>query len=364
MEVVYFFCESGVIRVPFFDYDEKLFRQCVKQGGLWIRERSEFILNPVKNVEALLLNFTGKVCILVKETSQEPVRIVGFLKRSWPEIFSEHWRGKLDDSLRARKYSLRTQRLYLYFNRLLCNVSGKKPEEIESDDITRFLAEVEKNKEYSSSTMNLAISAVKFFYKYVLRLDVFKEQRRPRYDKNLPMILSKSEINKMLDMEKNPKHRLILMLAYSSGLRVSEVVALKLTDIDLDRKLIFVRLGKGRKDRCTLLSEKAARFLCDYCVTFDVKTWLFPGQPITQHLTIRSAQHIFEKAVTNAQIRKKVSIHSLRHTFATHLLESGIDIRYIQNLLGHSSIRTTERYTHVARKNILSIKSPFDSFVE
>ena len=151
------------------------------------------------------------------------------------------------------------------------------------------------------------------------------------------------------------------MLIYSSGLRVSEVVALKKEHIDLSRKVIYVRLGKGRKDRCTVLSEKAAHHISEYYTLYDVQTWLFPGQPSTSPLTIRSAQKIYSKAVRCADIQKEVSIHSLRHTFATHLLENGTDIRYIQALLGHSSLRTTERYTHIAQGSILNIQSPLDT---
>jgi len=187
------------------------------------------------------------------------------------------------------------------------------------------------------------------------------EQHRPRHNARLSTVLSQGEISKILAMENNPKHRLLLMLAYSSGLRVSEVVALKKEHIDLSRKVIYVRLGKGRKDRCTILSEKASRVIAEYCACHNIETWLFPGQIAGRPLTIRSAQHIFDKAVRRAKIAKALSIHSLRHTFATHLLESGTDIRYIQELLGHSSVRTTERYTHVARRSILSIKSPLDS---
>ena len=177
----------------------------------------------------------------------------------------------------------------------------------------------------------------------------------------LPIILSKKEIFELLENEKNVKHRLLLMLVYSSGLRVSEVVSLKKEHIDLSRKVIYIMNGKGRKDRCTLLSEKVAGFITEYIAFFNIKTWLFPGQPATNHLSIRSAQHIFEKALRNVRIPKNISIHSLRHSFATHLLENGTDIRYIQNLLGHSNLRTTERYTHIARRSILNIKSPFDS---
>jgi len=166
---------------------------------------------------------------------------------------------------------------------------------------------------------------------------------------------------KILNAEKNLKHRFLLTLVYSSGLRVSEVVALKKEHIDLSRKVIYIKRGKGRKDRCTLLSEKAARLFAEYCKITEIKNWLFPGQPATSPLSIRSAQKIFEKATHQADIHKEVSIHSLRHTFATHLLENGTDIRYIQNLLGHSSLRTTERYTHIAKGSILNIISPLDA---
>jgi site-specific recombinase XerD len=220
---------------------------------------------------------------------------------------------------------------------------------------------MEKNGDYSTSAMNLAISAIKFFFRNVLKNDDISEHHRPRHDGRLPMVLSKEEIAKILSIEKNPKHRLLLMLVYSSGLRVSEVVALKKEHIDISRKVIYIRLGKGRKDRSTLLSEKAAKYIEEYYSFFDIEKWIFPGQPVTRHLTIRSAQNIFDKAIRHAGIEKEISIHGLRHTFATHLLESGTDIRYIQTLLGHSNLRTTERYTHVARRSVLNIKSPLDS---
>jgi site-specific recombinase XerD len=209
--------------------------------------------------------------------------------------------------------------------------------------------------------MNLAISAIKFFFREIMGNKDITGRHRPRQDKRLPMVLSKDEINKILAMENNPKHLLLLMLVYSSGLRVSEVVSLKMENFDISRKVIYVKQGKGRKDRCTILSEKAASLISGYCGFFGIKDWLFPGQPPTSHLSIRSAQHIFDKAVYRAGISKNISIHGLRHTFATHLLENGTDIRYIQALLGHSSIRTTERYTHIAKGNILNIKSPLDS---
>ena len=278
-----------------------------------------------------------------------------------PDKLSEHWQTKLEAGLRARKYSPHTQQLYLYFNRLLCNTIQKTPEEIQPEDITAFLGEMEKNKDYSASSINLAISAIKFFYRNICKNDIAERQRRPQHDKHLPTVLAKLEINKILSQENNIKHRLLLMLAYSSGLRVSEVVALRKEHIDFDRGVIYVKLGKGRKDRITILSEKAASLITEYMSFYDIKTWLFPGQPAASPLSIRSAQKIFDKAINHAEISKKASIHSLRHTFATHLLESGTDIRYIQTLLGHSSLRTTTRYTHVAKSSLRNIKSPLDT---
>jgi site-specific recombinase XerD len=279
---------------------------------------------------------------------------------SLPEKLSGEWRLKLETELRSRKYSLKTHNAYIYFNRTFCRALQKTPEEIGPGDVTQFLASMEK-EDYSASAMNLALSAIRFFFKNVVKNDSISEQRRPRHDKTLPSVLSKDEIKKILDTEKNPKHRLLLMLVYSSGLRVSEAVALKQEHIDLSRKVIYIKSGKGRKDRCTLLSEKAAQFIGEYCNFYGIQTWLFPGQSATSHLSIRSAQRIFDKASLHAGITKKISIHGLRHTFATHLLESGTDIRYIQTLLGHASLRTTERYTHVARRNILTIQSPLDT---
>jgi len=277
-----------------------------------------------------------------------------------PEKLSDYWAGKLEEELRSRKYSPQTQNAYIYFNRLLCRTLQKPPEKICPADVTQFLAIIEKDRDYSAASLNLAISAIKFFFRYIFKNNIVREQKRPHHSKSLPVVLSTKEIIRILNVENNPKHRLLLMLVYSSGLRVSEVVLLKKEHIDLSRRVIYVSLGKGRKDRYTMLSEKTAQYIKDYYEYFNIEKWIFPGQPADRHLSIRSAQHIFDKAVRRCGITKKISIHCLRHTFATHLLENGTDIRYIQMLLGHSSIRTTERYTHVAKRNVLNIKSPLD----
>ncbi|MDR2629475.1 MAG: tyrosine-type recombinase/integrase [Spirochaetaceae bacterium] len=279
-----------------------------------------------------------------------------------PERFTKDWIDKLETELHARKYSHQTIASYVHYNKAFCRTIQKGPGEITHEDIKEYLAYLDKTRDLSASSVNLAISALKFFYTGVLKKNFAWDQyNRPRHDKRLPSVLSGTEINLMLNCEKNPKHRLLLMLAYSSGLRVGEVVALKKNSIDMNRKLVFVRSGKGRKDRYTLLSERAAQFLEDYCALYDIDEWLFPGLPSNRHLSVRSAQNIFNKALEKAHIQKQLSIHSLRHTFATHLLENGTDIKYIQELLGHASVRTTERYTHVARRHVLKIQSPLDT---
>jgi len=388
MEVVYLFYESGTVRIPFFDYDQRLFRMLVSVGGgVWNNTRKEFVFRRNEDMMRFSKIASYIPYVQVWENAVNPIRIFGLRERLWQEIqdtrpvkksvedtvfampvasplpdkFPKHWQDQLEAELRSRKYSPKTIRSYIYYNSFLCRTLQKTPEEIHPDDITQFLAIIEKDRDYSASSLNLAISAIKFFYTNVMKNENVSEPRRPRHDKRLPMVLSKEEIQKIFAMEKNPKHRLLLMLVYSSGLRVSEVVALKREHIDLSRKVIYIKRGKGRKDRCTLLSEKAACFLNEYYAFYGIQTWLFPGQPATRPLTIRSAQHIFDNAVRRAEISKKLSIHSLRHTFATHLLESGTDIRYIQSLLGHANLRTTERYTHIARRNVLSIQSPLDT---
>jgi site-specific recombinase XerD len=388
MEVVYLFYESNSIRIPFFDYDQHLFRMLVSVGGgVWNNVRQEFVFR--RNEDMARFNRIASYIpyVQVLENAADPIRTFGLRERQWqkfpdirpvkknvesavftmpaapplPDKFLKHRQDQLEAELRSRKYSPKTIRSYIYYNSFLCRTLQKTPDEIQSDDITQFLATVEKNMDYSAASLNLAISAIKFFYRRVLQKDILKEHHRPRQDKRLPIVLSKEEIKKMLMTEKNIKHRLLLMMVYASGLRVGEVVSLKRQDIDIARKLIIIRAGKGRKDRCTIMSETVNNAILDYCSRYDVTNWLFSGSDPDKHLVIRSAQHIFEHALKKAKIERTASIHSLRHSFATHLLESGTDIRYIQELLGHSSIRTTERYTHVARRKTLSITSPLDT---
>ena len=183
---------------------------------------------------------------------------------------------------------------------------------------------------------------------------------RPKKELRLPNVLSKEDVSHILNALQNEKHKTILFLIYSAGLRVGEVVRLQIKDIDTKRMLIKVRQGKGRKDRYTLLSEVALKQLKKYYLLYKPELWLFPGGKDGSFLTERTVERIFENACTVAKIKANVSVHSLRHSFATHLLEGGTDLRYIQELLGHSSSKTTEIYTHVTEKKLSNIRSPLD----
>jgi site-specific recombinase XerD len=389
MDVVYVFYEEGKIRVPFYRYTRELFQRFVENKSfVWDPRGQQFVMEAIPAAEAMFNQLlSGRVWAAVNKDAGQPVRVNGFfatpgespaplpspqtpagndedcLQRAkpLPEFFASPWLEKLAIEMRSRKYSPHTMQSYIYYNKAFCRALQKTPPMVNEDDIKHYMAYLDETQDLSASAMNLAISALKFFYATVLKKPIVNNLYRPRQDKRLPGILSKPEIQQLLNTEKNPKHRLLLMLAYSSGLRVSEVVALRKEHIDFSRKTLFVYSGKGRKDRYTMLSDRAAQFIREYCSLYSVEDWIFAGQTPRSHLSIRSAQNIFEKALRNTGIKKSVSIHSLRHAFATHLLENGIDIKSIQNLLGHASLKTTARYTHIARKNFLKIQSPLDT---
>lgn len=259
----------------------------------------------------------------------------------------------------SRKYSSKTIKAYLYYNENFLGHIKKKPSEVSTEDVKDYLFYLaEKGK--SASTLNLAINALKFCYGEILKRNFAYEIRRPKKDKKLPVVLSQEEVSRILSRVSNIKHKTILMLMYSAGLRVSEVARLRIGNIDTERKLIHIEGAKGRKDRYTILSGVALDALKAYLAAYTPESWLFPGPKDGSHITTRTVQRIFEDAVKRADIDKDVSVHSLRHSFATHLLESGVDLRYIQELLGHKSSKTTEVYTHVSNRNIGKIKSPLD----
>lgn len=240
--------------------------------------------------------------------------------------------------------------------------ADKEINEISNDDLIVFNNDYILANGYSASFQNQVINAVKLFYKTVENKQLETEIiYRPKREKVLPNVLSKEEVKLILEAHGNIKHKAMLSLIYSCGLRRSELLNLRITDIDSKRGLVIIRKGKGKKDRVTPLSLKVLELLRDYFKTYQPKEWLFEGQSGIGKYDERSLANVLKQALEKSKINKPVSLHWLRHSFATHLLENGTDLRYIQEILGHSSSKTTEIYTHVSNKSIQKIVSPFDT---
>ncbi len=265
-------------------------------------------------------------------------------------------------TLKLRQYSPSTIKTYISMFRMFMEYySEKQLDEITEEEIRDYLLFLVEEKNVSQSHQNQSINAIKFYYEKVLGQPVKKYYiQRPRSEKKLPVVCSVEEVAAILKGTTNLKHKCILYLIYSAGLRLSEVIHLRPTDIDSDRMTIHIRHAKGKKDRISLLSDKTLTLLRQYYKEYRPKTWLFEGQFDNQY-SPRSVQNILQTALRTTKIRKKVTVHTLRHSFATHLLEGGVDLRYIQNFLGHESTRTTQIYTHVTKKGIDKIKSPLDN---
>lgn len=236
------------------------------------------------------------------------------------------------------------------------------PEKARREDLRAYLVWMATSGIASAAYCNGARAAIKFLYEVVLKqTDKVSELPVMKRPEQLPEVLSTEEVQRLFRVTPNLKHRALLMVAYSAGLRVSEAAQLRVSDIDSKRMLIRVEGGKGKKDRYTLLSKVALEVLRDYYKAYQPKDWLFRGEDGQGHLAARSAHHVFHDASIRAGIRKPVTFHSLRHSFATHLLENGVDVRYIQELLGHKNVKTTEIYTHVSQSALGRIRSPLDS---
>ena len=274
------------------------------------------------------------------------------------------WLTELKRELRLRGYRDKTRKAYTGHSRRLIQHFGRSPEQITEDEIRGYLTAI-LDRGASHAYVSQCISAIKFLYQRALRLNLDVERLpRPKKERKLPSVLNRDEARRILQAVGNVKHKTIMLLTYSAGLRVGEVVRLRAEDIDTERKLIHIHQGKQRKDRYTVLSDVALVCLKEYVQRYRPRTWLFPGQRPGRHLHERSVQKVFQRARIKAGVNKSVSVHSLRHSFATHLLEGGTDLRYIQELLGHKNSTTTEIYTHVSTRDIGRIRSPLDSLMD
>jgi integrase/recombinase XerD len=285
---------------------------------------------------------------------------------------------ELETELKIRGYSNQTIKSYTYENKKfldflnssktnteyqksLFSAKGQRtPEDVTKQDIRAYQAFLMADKTLKPSTVNLILSALKFFYTKVLKKDIFQEVPRPKKEEKLPVVLTKDEIREMLQQTKNKKHKLLIELLYGSGLRVSEAVKLKINDLNLNEKINIIRGGKGKKDRRMLLPAKLRKNLAIYFKRRkDKAPFIFHYR--NGHISPRQAQRIVKNAALRVGIKKRVFCHALRATFATHLINSGVDIRTVQVLLGHKRISTTQIYTEVSSERLKEIKSPLDS---
>ena len=268
-------------------------------------------------------------------------------------------RMKMD--LELKNYSPKTIACYLNCMVDFVRHYGRSPDEMGEKEIRGYLHYLIKNKKLSQSSINQAYSAMKFFYERTMGRE-WNAIKIPRVksQKRLPVVLAREEVQSILRSTGNLKHRVILTTIYSGGLRAGEATHLKVCDIDSSRMMIHVRGGKGNKDRYTLLAERTLDILRKYWKAYRPSSWLFPGRDPNKPISVSSIQRVFKVSLCRAGIKKNASLHSLRHSFATHLLESGTDLYYIQRFLGHRSAKTTCIYLHITGKHLGKIKSPLD----
>jgi integrase/recombinase XerD len=268
----------------------------------------------------------------------------------------EEFLKRLETEIKISKLSGYTLRNYLDFNKRLLEHAKKPPEQIDSQDIKNFLAD--KMSDKASASNILFLSSIKFAYSNVLGKDPTTSIKRPKKENKIPIVLTKEEVLRLFEGTETLKSNLMLQFLYSSGLRVSEIVSLKKQDLDFNENMGWVRKGKGKKDRMFMLSKKLSKKLQKFINKHNDWNYLFSKE---KPLTTRNIQKIVQKAAQKAGINKSVHPHTLRHSFATHLLENGENLRNIQLLLGHNSLSTTERYIHVSSAELKKVKSPLDS---
>ena len=340
-----------------FDYDRTMVahvrtipgRRWIGSRWTWVIPRTEEALNDLLRAPEALFDLDPGLSHLVRVpyTAARPDDPVAELLK------------RVSEELRLRAYSPRTRKNYVGHLRRFLEREPQAAVRLTSDHIRQHLLHLDAAGA-SSSYQRQAVSAIEFAARLLGVPEVLEPVRRPRRERKLPVVLSREEVRRILLAPDHPRHRLALTLTYSAGLRVSELVRLRVRDIDRDRRLIHVRGAKGRKDRYTLLAATAAEMLVRQGLPGDRDAWILPGGRPGRHLTTRSVQKVFERALHRSGVPKKASVHTLRHSFATHLLENGTSLRHVQTLLGHASARTTQIYTHVSQGDLGRILNPLD----
>lgn len=273
----------------------------------------------------------------------------------------EPWLKAFEQELIVSGFSKRTIVMYLCYVKELLLFTKKTPKQLSRNDIISFMA-YKKTQGAKDTTMALVYSSLHHFLKNFAKNDAMEEVKRPKKGRKLPVVMTKEEVKKIVNASKNLKEKLVIMLLYSSGLRVSELTKLKINDLDLDERTAVVRGGKGNKDRLAILSEKWVILLKEYLKKRKAKSEYVFCNSLGWPISVDSVQRMVRRTRIKAGINKNITPHSFRHSFATHLLEKGENIRKIQELLGHSNLSTTQIYTSVSTEELKKVKSPLDSF--
>jgi integrase/recombinase XerD len=323
-------------------------------------ERDPELINRIKQIEGSRWSQTLKVWH-IPDTIENRIRFkIGLI----PTLSAEGTAQieKFSDYLKSKRYSPNTIQSYSEaLKSFLLFFKNKPVAEITNQDVICYNNQFILKNKLSSSYQNQIVNAIKLYFVTVLDTKIEIDKiHRPRREKILPNVLSKEEVKQILNAHTNLKHKTMLSLIYSCGLRRSELINLKPADIDSKRGIIHIRQSKGKKDRIVPLSQKILEMLREYYRGYKPGLWLFEGQNSGEQYSEYSLQSVLKQALKKTGNKKPVTLHWLRHSYATHLLESGTDLRYIQELLGHNSSKTTEIYTHVSTKCIQQIKSPFD----
>ena len=271
-------------------------------------------------------------------------------------------RRRMLEDMRLRNLSRNTQKRYLDRAAAFAKHFGKSPDLLGPEEVRSYQLYLLEERELSSSTLNVTVCALRFLYRVTLQ-EPWDVQRIPhlKRERKLPIVLSHGEVLRFLQSIRSIKHRSILMTAYASGLRICEATKLKVSDIDSQRMVIRVEQGKGAKDRYVMLSPKLLLLLRQYWKAEQPPTWLFPGRSQQQPISPNTVRQVCREAWKDSGLQKPVTPHILRHSFATHLLEAGTDLRTIQLLLGHKTPTATARYTHIAAHRVYQTQSPLDS---
>ena len=354
--------KQGLVLLEFdFDYELK---ELVKTlpGAVWNGRRKAWIL-PYEDslLDQMKGLFKGKANL---DASAFRRILPEELPAQFPTLKSnlELEIQKFAEWMQNRRYATSTVKTYTQSLSLFFRfMENKNPEEITREDLENFHQNYILRRKYSAAFQSQVINAVKLYFSNQLKRKLEPiEIERPKQPRILPHVLSKEEVKAILQAHKNSKHRTMLSLIYACGLRRSELLNLKLTDVDSKRGMLRINQGKGAKDRVVPISEKTVEMLREYYRLEKPKVYLFEGSSEGKPYSAKSLENVLKQAIEKSGIKKKPSLHWLRHSYATHLLESGTDLRYIQELLGHKSSKTTEIYTHVSTRNLQQIKSPFD----